>query len=125
MIFDPEGKATLNDSKSTAEISCAMSGTRDPCSYTMQQTQTANNAGPITVREVYDITERYYHWESFKYVVPKAYHQDECKDMPQDKPEHKKNYIDDVLKIKKNILSPNYYEIKENYRPLSGKMCNS
>ena len=32
MIFDPEGKVTLNDSKSTAEMSCAMSGTRDPCS---------------------------------------------------------------------------------------------
>ena len=88
----------------------------------MQETQTANNAGPITIKEVYDITERNYHWESFKYVVPKAYHQDECKHMPQDRPEHKRNYIDDVLKIKKNIPSPNYYEIKENYRPLSGKM---
>ena len=34
----------------------------------------------------------------------------------------KKNYIDDVLKIKKNIPSPNLYQIKEDYRPLSGKM---
>jgi hypothetical protein len=38
------------------------------------------------------------------------------------RPQHKLNYIDDVLKIKKFVPAPNKYEIKENPRPLSGKM---
>ena len=48
--------------------------------------------------------------ESFKYEVPKHYHQNiEKKYTPGSKPSHKTNYIDDVLHIKKFIPAPNKY----------------
>jgi hypothetical protein len=77
----------------------------------------------ITPKDIYDITNRNYEWEAFKYQMPRQYyHPNDKKSPPGDRPPHKLNYIDDVLRIKKFIPAPNKYEIKENSRPLSGKM---
>lgn len=76
----------------------------------------------ISAKEMYDMVNRNYEWEGFKYQIPRQYFQGEKKVAPGSRPPHKLNYIDDVLRIKKFVPAPNKYEIKENSRPLSGKM---
>ena len=54
--------------------------------------------------------------------MPKQYYQPPINHIPESKPEHKQNYIDDVLKTKKSVPGPNAYTPVAQSRPLSGKM---
>lgn len=89
----------------------------------LEQRATAEEGCPISIRNMFDMASQNYEWESFKYQVPRHYlSYCQKKSEPAAKPPHKLNYIDDVLSIKKFVPAPNKYEIKENQRPLSGKM---
>lgn len=80
--------------------------------------------GPtIPIEDMYNMVERNYEWESFKYVVPKKYqHPPQSPTTLKETPSHKKNYIDDVLYIKKCIPGPSHYQTQPPSRPISGKM---
>lgn len=52
---------------------------------------------PITAKEMYDLNERNYDWESFKYVLPKKYdHKSTSNLRPGSIFGQKKNYLDDL-----------------------------
>ncbi len=81
-----------------------------------------DNRNPLTFEDIYNTINRNYEWESFKYVVPKHYHQGNVQRIPSSKSQTKLNYIDEVLKTKRSIPAPNAYVIQSLNRPLSGKM---
>jgi hypothetical protein len=77
---------------------------------------------PMQPEEMYNISNRYYDWEKFRYSLPRHYHQNPPAKTPPPRALLKTNYIDDVLKIKKGLPAPNAYSPNSQYRPLSGKL---
>ena len=78
----------------------------------------------MDTRVLYDMEHRNYDWESFKYEVPRKYMGEDVKKMPLvgAKAPRKTNYLDELHRVKKHIPGPNKYHIKEQSRPLSGKL---
>lgn len=74
----------------------------------MEQNSQTNK---ITAREIYNITERNYAWESFKYVLPRKYAaHSQTKGIDGGVFGTKDNYLDQLQKDKKKIPGPTDYK---------------
>jgi hypothetical protein len=76
---------------------------------------------------MYDIAERNYEWEEFKYEIPRKYiHPPSPLSKSSTFFGSKKNFLDDLQRQKKQIPGPSHYKRTHlQSRPLSGKMDRS
>ena len=86
----------------------------------------ANTSGEnMEIREMFDLKERNYPWEPFKYQMPKHYSSlTKYSQVPAGAMfGTKDNYLDSIQKAKKTIPGPTHYKVTPvTARPKSGKM---